>query len=334
VGRGIFWDASFLETAMLGVGTAVALVVGAPLIADLLSAEVAAVYFTAAVALPFFYFARAQGLLQGAGRTTAVVWWTTGAQLVQLGLVAIIIALSAGVAGVLSMVFLVAVLSAVGSGIQARKISSGAGSLFGRDTIVVLLLTVGFAWMTNADVVLVRAFGDPSAAGSYAAAGVIVKTVLIVPATLSLYLLPRFVGRRDDVSMTRFGVNVTLAITVGFGAVMLVGCWLLGPWVISFLYPGSYSDAAYLLPLLAAMWLPWAAAQAVLIRLTASASIAGLIVFGAAIAAQWCVGWFLLPQLELFMLGNGVTGGAVLLGLLVIHYRAMGRTVSRLDQLA
>ncbi|MGV8876607.1 MAG: hypothetical protein ACOH1K_03750 [Rhodoglobus sp.] len=330
-GKGLFRDTSFVETTILGVGTALVLVAGAPLIAGLLGADVGAVYFTAAVALPFFYFARAQGLLQGAGRTTAVVWWTTGAQLVQLGLVAIVIGLSAGVAGVLLVILLVAILSAVGSATQARNISSGVGKLFGRDTIVVLLLTVGFAWMTNADVVLVRAFGDATAAGAYAAAGVIVKTVLIVPATLSLYLLPRFVGRRDDVAMTRLGVNVTLAITVGFGAIMLVGCWLLGPWVISLLYPGSYSDAAYLLPLLAAMWLPWAAAQAVLIRLTASASVGGLIVFGVGIVVQGCAGWFLLPSLEAFMAGNGLTGVIVLSGLVALHYLALGKTNHRLD---
>jgi O-antigen/teichoic acid export membrane protein len=321
--RGIIRDASFVETTLLGAITAVSLIAGAPLIAHLLGVDFWTVLFTAGVSLPYFYFARALGLLQGAGRTTSVVWWTTGAQLLQLGLVAVVIGLSAGVAGVLLVVLLVAVVSAAASSAQSWNISSGARKLFGRDTVVVLLLTVGFAWMTNADVVLVRAFGDGNTAGAYAAAGVIVKTVLIIPATLSLYLLPRFVGRRHDVAMTRLGVNLTLGITAGFGLLMLAGCWLVGPWVISIVYPGTYSEAATLLPLLAAMWLPWAAAQALLIRITASASIGGLVVFGLAIVMQWFVGWALLPDLERFIVANGAVGFFVFAGLLWIHFRGL-----------
>lgn len=317
--RGFFRDASFVETTLLGGATALLLVITAPLLAGALEADVSAVLFTAAATLPYFYFARSQGLLQGVGKTTAVVWWTTGSQLFQLLLAALAIYLSAGVGGVLTVVLVVAALSAIGSAIHARRISSGGGQAFTQDTIVVLLLTVGFAWLTNADVVMVRALGDESTAGAYAAAGVIVKTVLIVPATLSLYLLPRFVGRRNDAAMTRLGVNLTLATTAAFGVVMLLASWLVGPWIISILYPSSYGEAAVLLPLLAAMWLPWAAAQAVLIRITAAALVTGLAVIGAGIIAQMVVGWLLLPNVEAFMLGNGIIGAFVLVGLFALH---------------
>lgn len=321
-GRGVVRDVAFLETSVLGASIALALVVASRPLADALGSGVIAVWFTAAATLPFFYFARAQGLLQGVGKTTAVVWWTTGAQVAQLLLAAVVIYWGTGVGGVLVVVLVVAVVSAIGSSIHARGIVSGGYRPFAADTVTVLLLTVGFAWLTNADVVLVRSLGsDDAAAGAFAAAGVIVKTILIVPATLSLYLLPRFVGRRDDNAITRLGVNVTLGATATFGVLMIIACWALGPWIVSVLYPDSYTQAASFLPALAAMWLPWASAQAVLIRVTASAMRTGLYVIGLAAAVQLIGGWLLLPDVTGFMIVNGVAGVFALSGFLLIHYR-------------
>jgi len=193
---------------------------------------------------------------------------------------------------------------------------------FTLDSSVVFILTIAFAWLTNADVILVRSGTLPEVAGGYAAAGVIVRTLLIVPATLSLYLLPRFVGRRNDVTMTKMGVNLTLGVTLASGAVMYLAVLIFGNWAMSVIFPRAHGTAAELLPALALMWIPWAAAQGVLIRVTATASRAGVVILGVAIAIQWALGLFLLPDIDLFIFADGALGVVVLAAMLVIHLRA------------
>jgi len=317
------WDASLIEGVVLGVACALVIVVASPWLETSLATDFGAIMFTAAAALPYFLFARAQGLLQGVGRSRSVVWWSTGAQLAQFLLAAVVVFLGGGPVGVVIVLLIVAVGGTVGASVQARGISPGLyRRAFSADSSVVLALTVLFAWLINADVILVRAGVAPQVAGGYAAAEVVVKTLLIVPATLSLYLLPRFVGRRQDISMTRLGVNVTLVVTLVSGAVMFVGVLLFGNWAIGILFPGSYDTAASLLPGLALMWIPWAAAQGVLIRVTASASRSGVVVFVLAIPAQWILGRLILPDVGRFIAADGILGILVLAGMLVIHLRA------------
>lgn len=316
-------DSTLVEALVLGVGAAAILAALSPVLADVLDSKVVAILFTAAAALPYFLFARAQGRLQGAGNSNAVVWWSTGAQLGQLVLALIAIALGFGAVGIVAVLLIVAVVGTLGASIQSKRLPA-ISSLrpFSRASSVVLLLTVAFAWLTNADVILVRSGASSDVAGAYAAAGVIVKTILIVPATLSLYLLPRFVGRRDDAGMTRFGVNLSLGITLTCGIALFLGVLLLGPWLISILYPGDYSQAAALLPWLALMWLPWAAAQSVLIRTTAAASYGGLAVLIGAVLAQWTLVSLVLPNVYVMMAVNGLVGLLALAGLFLLHLRA------------
>lgn len=322
-------DGTLVEALVLGALAAGFLVVASPWLARLLESDLLAVLATAAAALPYFLFARAQGLLQGSGRTRSVVWWTTGSQLAILALTAAALALGGTAGGILLVVVLVTVTFTIGSTLHARvgspKLRAPA---FSAGSIVVLVLTLAFAWLTNADVILVRALDDAETAGSYAAAGVLVKALLIVPATLGLYLLPRFVGTRGDAAMTRLGVNVVLGITLVSGLLMVVGVLLLGPWVVGALYPGSYTATAALLPWLAVMWLPWAAAQGVLIRVTAARSLPGLVVLGIGVAAQLALGVIALPDIHEFMLVNGLLGAGVLVALFVIHVRD-SRTASQ-----
>ena len=313
-------DGTLVEALVLGALSAGFLAVASPWLASVLESDALAVLATAVAALPYFLFARAQGILQGSGRTRSVVWWTTGSQLATLALTALALALGGAARAILLVVVLVTLTFTIGSTLHAR---AGAPVLrapaFSRGSIVVLVLTLAFAWLINADMLLVRALEDPETAGSYAAAGVLVKALLIVPATLGLYLLPRFVGTRGDAAMTRLGVNVVLGVTLASGLLLVVGVLFLGPWVVGILYPGAYTETAALLPWLAIMWVPWAAAQGLLIRVTAARSLAGLIVLGFGVATQFALGVLALPGIYEFMLVNGLLGFAVLVALFVIH---------------
>lgn len=318
VRRGPRLDGSTIEALVLGAICTVGVLVASPLLG---SGEVSplALVFAALTVGPYFLFARAQGLLQGAGRARAVVLWSTGAQVLQLGLSVVALALGWSAVGVLGALLLTSVLGTVGAAAQARRGALGTGPrAFSADTVVVLLLTVVFTWVTSMDVVLVRGGSPADVAGAYAAAVTVIKTILIVPSTLSLYLLPRFVARRDDSSMTRLGVAVTLGITLVASLVMVGLVTWLGD-VVAAIFGDGYAQTAELLPLLAVAWIPWAMAQGLLIRLTAASTRVGVGALLVLALVQWFGGKAALPSVETFIVFNGAVGVAVLVAFLAAH---------------
>ncbi|TFD44241.1 hypothetical protein E3T37_00245 [Cryobacterium sp. TMT2-10] len=313
-------DSSLIEALVLGGLCTLAVLIVSPWLATSLEANLPALIVTAGVVLPYFLFARAQGLLQGAGDSRAVVWWSSGAQVAQLILTLVVLALGYGAVGILGVLLVTAFLGALGASLQARRHSVRAGRRpFSTSGSIVLLITIALAWLTNADVILVRSGAAPELAGAYAAAAVLVKTILIVPATLSLYLLPRFVKRRGDASMTRLGVNVTLGITALGGFAMFVGVSLLGFLIVPILFGSGYEFSISVLPWLALAWLPWAMAQGILIRLTASSSKVGLAILLAAVPIQWLGSQAVLPDIGAVILVNGLLGLVVFACLFGIH---------------
>jgi O-antigen/teichoic acid export membrane protein len=312
-------DGSTVEAIVLGVVCTLGVLLAAPLLGTGGAADVTALAFVALTATPYFLFSRAQGLLQGIGNSRAVVLWSTGAQIAQFVLSALAVALGAGATGVLTALLVTAVVGAVGTSVAAHRRGVLSGPrVFSVDSSVVIALTIAFAWLTSVDVVLVRAESEPAVAGAYAAAAVLIKTTLIIPATISLYLLPRFVSRRRDASMTMLGVNVTLGITVVAGVAM-VGLVALWGEPLSTIFGGGYEDAAAMLPGFAVAWLPWALAQGLLVRLTAVSSRSALVVLVLAAAAQWFGGHAALPGVDRFILVNGIVGAVTFAALFAVH---------------
>ena len=314
-------DGSLIEALVLGgIGT-----VGVFLLASTLAGPGATgvwiVVLTAAAMIPNFLFARAQGRLQGAGDSRAVVWWSTGAQVAQAVLALAAVLLGADTTAILLILVVTALAGAVGAGWQARRETLPLrGRAFTASSTVVLLLTIGFAWLTNADVVLVRAMAPADEAGAYAAAAVLIKTTLIVPATFSLYLLPRFVRSRGNAALTNLGVTVILAITLLTGLVMFALVSIAGPWIVGLLFGSHYAQTAQIVVGFSIAWIPWALAQGILVRITAAASKAALAVFALAAVAQWIVAQLALPNLTLWLVGNGAVGLFVFVSLYVIHW--------------
>lgn len=312
-------DASTIEALVLGAICTVGVLLASPMLGGSRGTDPIALAFVALTATPYFLFSRAQGLLQGEGNSRSVVLWSTGAQVAQFLLSIVALALGAGAKGVLAVLLLTAVAGAVGSSVEARGSGLATGGrAFTPDTTVVIALTIAFAWLTSIDVVLVRSGVEEAVAGSYAAAAVLIKTTLIIPATLSLYLLPRFVNRRRDASMTRLGVNVTLAISFVGGLVMLAVVYWCDDIIVA-VFGGDYEDAVAILPALAVAWLPWAMAQGLLIRLTAVSSRSGLAFLVVLAIVQWFGGRAVLPGVERFIVFNGVVGTVALVALFVVH---------------
>ena len=109
----------------------------------------------------------------------------------------------------------------------------------------------------------------------------------------------------------RFGVNVVLLTVLGTGLLGAAALTVLGGFVIRLFFGSGYSDATHLLPGLALAYVPWALAQGLLIRLTASRSRRALVVLVAAAVAQWVLARQVLPDLRAMTLVIGVLGALV-----------------------
>lgn len=313
-------DSSLIEALILGAVCTVGLLIASPWLASSIESNVLALALTAATVAPYFLFARSQGLLQGVGNSRAVVWWSTGAQMTQLALTVIALLLGYNAVAILVIYLFTVVAGTVGSTYHSRNFTIAAARRpFSVNSTVVLLLTIAFAWLTNVDVILVRAGASELAAGSYAAAAVLVKTTLILPAMFSLYLLPRFVSNRRNHALTKLGVNLTLAVTFAGGLLIFLILYLAGGLIVSILFGKGYGLTVGFLPSLALMWLPWAMAQAVLVRVTSFASKAGVAVLLVAAVVQWVGDTALLPDINAMIVLNGSLGVLALASLFAIH---------------
>jgi len=316
-------DSSAIEALTLGIVCTVALVVVAPWISGALQSSASAPFIAAATVLPYFIFARSLGILQGRRRVGAVVWWSTLAQVVQLVLALVVIALGWGVQGVL-LVYLATMLAVTwGSWRMTRGTNAAvARRPFNSTTTVVLLLSIAFAWLTSVDVILVRSGAVETAAGAYAAGAVLVKMTLVLPSTLSLYLLPRFVSSKGNPALSRLGVNLSVGLTAVVGLAIAGVLAISGEPITKLVFGGKYTDTADLLPLMALAWIPWAMTQAILVRITAVASRVGLLVLVVAAVVQWFGAKWLLPNLDAMITLNGAVGLVTFVLLFVIHLRA------------
>ena len=319
-------DGSFIEALVLGgIGTlgvfALSSTLAAPGVLGLVT-----VLLTAAAMIPNFLFARAQGRLQGAGDSRAVVWWSTGAQVAQALLALVAVLLHAESSAILAILVVTAVVGAIGASLQARREAVPLGGRpFTINSTVVLLLTIGFAWLTNADVVFVRAGTPQEVAGAYAAAAVLIKTTLIVPATFSLYLLPRFVRSRGNAALTNLGVTVILGITALTGVAMFLIVLVAGDWIVGLLFGSHYALTGQIVVGFSIAWIPWALAQGILVRITAAASRVGVAVFAVAALAQWAAASLTLPDIDAWLVANGLVGLFVFVSLYAIHWVLLRR---------
>ncbi len=316
-------DASTIEALVLGGAVTLATVACAPALADALTTSRLAIYLAAATVLPSFLLSVAQGRLQGSGRILAVATWSTGSQVMRLLLGVAVLAAGLAAVSLLVAVLVSITVVAVGAAYQSRHLLLPASTrAFSGRSGVLILLTLSFAWLTNMEVVLVRIGAPEDVAGTYAAAAVLDKMILLVPTMLSLYLLPRFVARQADGEAARYGVNVVLLTVSAAGLLAVVGTAVVGPLVVRLLFGEGYDLSAELLPWLALAYLPWALVQGVLIRLTANASAPALAVLLVAAGVQAVAIPQVLPDPFNVSVVVGVLGVLVLAFLLLLHLRS------------
>jgi O-antigen/teichoic acid export membrane protein len=320
------FDATTVEAGGLGMIGALALAVfSVPLAAALHTSVI--VVLLAAITVPLSFFtSRDFGILQGSHRPVATVGWTTMAAGIRLILVSVfLIALPSAGAAIFG-VFLAVVVTIVGLRLTVRtEPYKSIHAPFNRSTLIVISSMILFAWLTNIDLVYVRALLPPSDAGTYAVAAGVVKATLIVPGTISLFLLPRLA--KSSKSSKPFGREMGLSLVLAGSTIAALSVIFLlwGSKLLSLIFGSSYQFDNAFLGGLAIAFTPWIICQTLLIRLNAHATTVGVYAFLAAAAVQLVV-FLSSSNLAAMVVGNGIVGmaliGALILVLVVEAKRA------------
>ncbi len=315
-------DHTLWESALYGMFFAIG--VGVLLLSQTHSASLAGWLVLIAI-VPYFIFARAQGLMQGDHHITRVMVWSTGAQILQFVLALIAIVFGADWRGVLLAMTCVAVLGAVFSSYDVRRLGLvSSAKPFASVTVRALLITVAFTWLISMDVSWVRAFGSSTSAGLYGAAATIVKMGFLVPTTLALYLLPRFARNISDRSFQAKALMWSAAAATVSGAVFALLLWAF-PAALIALFGSSYAGVGAIAPAIAIAFLPWVVAQSVVTQMTAQASLGAIAVLILASVTQVFLAMWTLPDLNTWIVAQGLLGLAVLGTLVLIFLRSRSR---------
>lgn len=306
----------------LAIGVTGSLIVAALslVLADALDTTVPVV-LAAALCVPLsFLFADSLGLIQGTGNASGAVWWSTASLVGRVLFVLAAMVAGWGLGGVVGGVTAATAAAVLGAWFTARHILRPPRGIFSVSGLTVVVLTVSFAWLTSADVFLLRSTATATVAGTYASAAVLVKAAFLLPSTLSLYLLPRFVRNIDQPGLTRAGVIATLGLSAAGGLAMIALFALAGAPIMNLLYGSAYDDGAALLVPVAIAYLPWIMAQGMLIRITAIASKSAAVLLVLSVAVQWVVFSFVLPDVIAMLTAFGVLGAAVLIAFLIFDW--------------
>lgn len=310
-------DRSLLESILYG--TAFAIAVAVILFTGVYPSWAAGALVLLAI-VPYFVFARAQGLMQGDRHVTRVLVWSTAAQVTQLVFALIAISFGWGWNGVLLATAAVAVLSAFFSTWDSHNLGLlSTVRPFLPVTVKALLITIAFTWLISMDVTWVRMLSSNETAGEYSAATTIVKMAFLVPTTLALYLLPRFARNIDDHGYQLRAVlwSVGAATASGLGLAGLLWLW---PSLLTWVLGPSYQGVESIAVAVALAFLPWVIAQAIVTQLTARGSATSIVVLVATAVVQFCLAWLLLPNLQAWIIAQGALGTLVLLCLSGIFY--------------
>lgn len=310
------WPVDALVLGGIGLGVVAAL---SPLLAGLLDTQVWIILAAAACIPLSFLFAQYLGLLQGSGRVASAVWWSTQSLVIRVALTAVVVLVGLGLSGVIGAVVAATLVALIGAWWAARSIPRPIQGAFSVAGLIIIVLTISFAWLTSSDVLLLRAGASETLAGHYAAVAVLVKAAFLLPSTLSLYLLPRFVRNRDNPRLVRLGVLATAGLAAVTGIALVLFFLLFGPLVISLLYGPAYEQAAELLVPVSLAYLPWIVAQGMLIRMTASASKVAAAVLVLSVAGQWVAFTSVIPDVAALLVWQAVIGSVVLVTFVAIE---------------
>ena len=320
--------AVLLGAALTGLG----LLLVAP-IQDLLNVE-SSVAVAASVSGILFAVVAAglYGVIQGELRFNALslTYTISGASRVVLVVPALL--LGFGAAGALAVNTLAGGLAVLLATLALRDLwrtDEAAEELhFDRQEVTVMLVgSLAFASLTNVDVILAAYFLPDDTAGVYAAAALVGKAVLFLPAAIVTVLLPKAAVRREaglsPHKILLASAAVTLVITLSATVVLALVPESLLVWA----FGGDFRDSTALLP-----WFGLAMTAAALVNIYLSVYFAErkalfpLLVFGAAVAQVLAVVFWHPSALSIVLVTLACAGSVLIIHEIAFPY-ALARVI-------
>jgi O-antigen/teichoic acid export membrane protein len=277
-----------LTKSMLRLGVAIGFVALAlsPILARFLDIGVLPVAALAFYIVPAALAAIAAGRLQGLERFTAMAWYSTALAVGKFGLAIAVLAIGLRVTGVVaSLVISTACIALAGLFFsrEAGAVQSGVFSPEVRRAFVALTL---FWIIASTDVPLARAFLSEHEAGLYAAAAVIGKAALWLPAVVAQIAFPRMASISSRGEAATPLMLRALAVAFGLAALVVAALYVFGGTVFDVLYGDEYAGADRLAWRLGLATIPLALANVLLYLHIAREGSRFLIVLGIAAVTQ------------------------------------------------
>ncbi len=192
-----------------------------------------------------------------------------------------------------------------------------------------------FWFISNVDIVAARAFLPEEAAGQWAAASVLAKSALILPALISTAVLPLAIRRRASGGSSDHLARRALALALGVSLLPILLLVTLGPFVVEMLYGPAYDRSGRLAWQIALAIVPIALAQVLLqfhlARENGSGHLRTLVLVSALAPLAL---WWAAPSVHRFVVVVAVISLGTLLGLapltkwrLLLRWRLDGEEV-------
>lgn len=235
---------AFTRSAIIAAGIGGLMIcVLSPLLASALQVGTVPVILLGIYVLPSALDSIAAGRLQGLHRFRGMAIYSTGQAVAKLGVATVFLIVGAKAGGLLAGLVLSCAGVAIVGLTRSREAGAidvhAAGSEARRGFVALTLFWVAL----SVDVLLARATFPPRLAGVYAAAAVLGKAVLWLPATVTQIAFPRLARSAARGEHAPSILAKSLVAVGGTSLVATVGLWILGDPIFAILYGDRYVGA-------------------------------------------------------------------------------------------
>ncbi|WP_133241124.1 lipopolysaccharide biosynthesis protein [Nocardioides gansuensis] len=244
------------------------------------------IFFLGLYVVPAALDSLAAGRLQGSKRFVALATYGLGQSLGKLSVTLLVLVLGYHVVGIVGALVLSSTSVALAGLIATRRLGAIQTHVFSPEVRRNFAAVFAFWVLISIDVAFARAFFDPEDAGIYAAAAVLGKAVLLLPAVLIQVVFPhlteQFTHGRRVVRVVGRALALTLCLTVG----ATLALFLLGGPLITHLYSERYQAAAPICWMVGAAMIPFAVVNLLLYHFLARRQARFLFAMAAAVIAE------------------------------------------------
>ncbi len=242
---------------LLGAAVSGALLLLSPLLAQFMKTAVLPVGVAALFVVPMCFVSMGIGRFQGRLSYLAMAFMSDGMALVKFGSAIALLALGLGVTSLMVGLVVATTVTAIAGVLTSRKVGTVTSGAFDKETGRIFLGNLLFWSMLSIDVPFARFAFPESEAGTYAAAAVVAKAVLWLPAVVTQITFPRLARAVNDRESTAPLMLKALGMITALGLASVLAIRLLGPQLFKLLFGPEFAGAGEFAWMLALAMVPF-----------------------------------------------------------------------------